>query len=232
SQKNPSLAEKISSCGSHNLALQNIHRNIAKRGEVTKERIKNAATIVLYIFKHNELLNSCELTLTYNTTQNQYNDVPRVIASYNIAELRDLCGHALLIGKSRASTDYLVNDDSTEDISMLMNQFIIQVDLVQQITNAHRSSRDPRLEKLVGSIDYLYNDLYDNFHASNQEICQNLVREADFLPILCKIGEVLHNIFTDIPQRIRTIPDYVEPVIANTVFKEKIFIADCHSYSL
>ncbi|KAF0557213.1 e3 ubiquitin-protein ligase [Gigaspora margarita] len=203
SQKNPSLAKKISSCSSHNLALQNMHRNIAKRGEVTKEQIKNAATI----------------------------------ASYNIAELRNLCSHALLIGKSRASIDYLVDDDSTEDISMLMNQFIMQVDLAQQITSmasrliqygyflyqkmlieAHGT---PDLKNL--SIDYSYDDLYDNFHASNQEICQNLVQfvndkaklprlpnwtgewpivqsEADFLLILSKIGEVLHNIFTDIPQ--------------------------------
>ncbi|CAG8450996.1 12083_t:CDS:2, partial [Cetraspora pellucida] len=134
SRKHPSLAEKISSCGSHNLALQNMHRNIAKRGEVTKERIKNAATIGFYIFEHNEKSNSCELTLKYDTKHNQHNDAPRVTASYNIAELRDLYGRALLIGKSRASTDHSIDDDGNEDISILMNQFVMQVDLSQQIT--------------------------------------------------------------------------------------------------
>ncbi|CAG8470531.1 17412_t:CDS:2, partial [Cetraspora pellucida] len=310
SQKSSSLAEKISSCGSHNLALQNMHRNIEKRGEVTKERIKNAATIGLYKFEHNELSNSCELTLKYDTTQNQNNDAPRVAESYNIAELHDLCGRALLIGKSRASTDHSDDDDGTEDISVLMNQFIMQVDLAQQVATvasrliqyghflyqkvheeAHGTLDLQQLldkltndmekwEKIVDqaqnehyyltffsarhilafydyfrSIDHAHNDENDNFHASNKEICQNLVRfvndkaelpqlpnwtgkwpnvqsEVDFLPTLRKIGATLHNIFTDIPQRIRPIPDKVEPVIADTVFKGKIFVADCHSRSL
>ncbi|CAG8516842.1 13056_t:CDS:10, partial [Gigaspora margarita] len=38
------------------------------------------------------------------------------------------------------------------------------------------------------SIDYSYDDLYDNFHASNQEFVRILF-EADFLLTLCKIGE-------------------------------------------
>ncbi|CAG8487006.1 22028_t:CDS:2, partial [Racocetra persica] len=310
SQKNPSLAEKISSCGSHNLALQNMHRNIEKRGEVTKERIKNAATIGLYIFEHNELSNSCELTLKYDTTQNQHNDSPRVAASYNIAELHDLCGRALLIGKSRASTDQSVDDDGNEDIGVLMNQFIVQVDLAQQIITVasrliqygHFLYQKKRMEAhgtfdlqqlldeltvdmerwetvvdqaqnehyyltffsachilafydYFRKIDHTYDGENDNFHASNREICQNLVRfvnneaqlpqspnwtgewpvvqsEAGFLPTLRKIGAILHDIFTDIPRRIRPIPDCVEPVIADTVFKGKIFVADCHSRSL
>ncbi|CAG8529977.1 19075_t:CDS:2, partial [Dentiscutata erythropus] len=310
SQKSPSLAEKIRSCGSHNLALQNMHRNIAKRGEVTKERIKNAATIGLYIFEHNELSNSCELTLKYDTTQNQHDDAPRVVASYNIAELHDLCGRALLIGKSRASTEHSIDDDGNEDISVLMNQFIMQVDLAHQIITvasrliqyghflyqkmheeAHGTLNLQQLldkltndmekwEKIVDkaqndhyyltffsarhilafydyfrSIDHANIDENNNFHASNQEICQNLVKfvndkaklpllpnwigewptvqsEADFLPTLRKIGATLHKIFTDIPPRNRPIPDDVEPIIADTVFKGKIFVADCHSRSL
>ncbi|CAG8772926.1 3359_t:CDS:2, partial [Dentiscutata erythropus] len=154
SQKSPTLAEKIRSCGSHKLALQNMYRNIVKRGEVNKERIKNAATIGLYIFEHNELSNSCELTLKYDTTQNQHNDSPRVAASYNITKLHDLCSRALLIGKSGASVD----DDGTEDINVLMNQFIMQVDLAQQIITV--------ASRLIQYGHFLYQKMHEEAHGT------------------------------------------------------------------
>ncbi|CAG8713386.1 2538_t:CDS:2, partial [Acaulospora morrowiae] len=39
---NPTLASKITLCSSCNMALQNMYKNISNRGEVTKEKIKNA----------------------------------------------------------------------------------------------------------------------------------------------------------------------------------------------
>ncbi|CAG8805262.1 11607_t:CDS:1, partial [Dentiscutata erythropus] len=277
-----------------------MYRNIVKRDEVNKERIKNAATIGLYIFEHNELSYSCELTLKHDITQNQHNDA----ASYKIAELLDLCDHALLIGKSGASTDNSVDDDGTEK---LMNQFIMQVDLAQQITTVasrliqyghflyqkmHEEAHgilnlQKLLDKLTNDMEkwekivdqaqnehyyltffsahhiltfYYYFKSIEQTHdyendVSNKEICHYLVRfvndkaqlpklpnwtgqwpivqsENDFLPTLRKIGAILHNIFTDIPRRIRPIPDDIEPIFADTVFKGRIFVVDCQSHSL
>ncbi|CAG8824540.1 7652_t:CDS:2, partial [Gigaspora margarita] len=236
---------------------------------LNKDSARLLATLFLICLSENMYRNIAkqgELILKYNTTQNQHNDSPHVVASYNIAELHDLCGRALLIEKSRAFTNHLVDDDGSEDISMLMNQFVIQVDLAQQITNiASRLIQYSHFlyqklhEEAYGtldlqhlSIDHTYNDENNDFCALNKEICQNFVRfvndkaelpqspnwtgkwpivqsKNDFLPTLRKIGTVLHDIFTGIPRQNRTIP---EPVISDTVFKGKIFVADCHSHSL
>ncbi|CAG8610850.1 25731_t:CDS:2, partial [Gigaspora rosea] len=128
--------------------------------------------------------------------------------------ITSICGCALLIGKSRASIDYSVDDDSAEDINMLMNQFFMQVDLAHQITT-----------RLIKYGHFLYQKM--RIEAHGPSTCKT----SDFLLTLCKIGEVFHNIITDIPQRIRSIPDDVEPDIADTVFKGKIFVAECHFFT-
>ncbi|KAF0511754.1 e3 ubiquitin-protein ligase [Gigaspora margarita] len=308
SQNNPSLAGKISLCGSNNLALQNMHRNITNKGEVTKERIKNAATIGIYKFKHDEGLNTCELTMKYGTTQSQNENSSRIEKSYNMADLHDLYSRALLIGKSRTSTDQLF-DDSTNNIRLHVNQFVIQMDLAQQIATIasrliqsghflyqkiciekHGSELQQTLNKLSHDLEvwkdvvnraqnehyyltffsarhiltfYDYfksisnmrnheNNENNEFQASNREICQNLVRfindaadlpeqtdvwstvqnENDFLPVLRKIGVTLYNIFNGIERQVKSIPEDLELVVADTVYNGKLFVADCHSYSL
>ncbi|CAG8542187.1 4803_t:CDS:2, partial [Acaulospora colombiana] len=296
SKKNPSLPTNINSCSSHNLALQNMYRNVAKRGEVTKERIKNAATIGTYTFQHEERTNLCEVLLTYDTTQiDDDNDItPRVKASYNLADLHDLYGRALLIGKSRASTDRINDENNSEDIDTQMNQFIIQVDLVQRIIDVasklirlghflyqmmHLQARG--VNKLQKMLDKLTRDLktweeivnraqnehyyltffsarqiltfYDYFRKRDEslkETCNNFIRfvndtaqlpqtqtgiwdavrkEEDFLPVLRKIGITLRGIFSDIPLRTRTIPEELEPIVADTIFKGHLFVAACNS---
>ncbi|CAG8632902.1 13269_t:CDS:10, partial [Gigaspora margarita] len=312
SKKNPSLAGKIRLCGSNNLALQNMYRNMSNKGEVTKERIKNAATIGIYKFKHNEDLNTCELTMKYDMTQSQKSqneNSSRIFETfYNMADLHDLYSRALLIGKSRTSTDQLF-DDSTNNIRLHVNQFVTQMDLAQQIVTIaskliqsghflyqkiciekHGSELQQTLNKLSHDLE-IWNDVVDRaqnenyyltffsarhilafynyfkgisnvqnhennenyeFQASNQKTCQNLVRfindaahlpeqtdvwstvqnENDLLPVLRKIGITLYMIFNGIKRQVKLIPNDLELVVADTVYNGKLFVADCHSYSL
>jgi len=50
-KSNPNIGEKISLCSNSNMALQNMYNSISNRGEVTKEKIKNAVKNGIYIFK-------------------------------------------------------------------------------------------------------------------------------------------------------------------------------------
>ncbi|CAG8444408.1 26262_t:CDS:10 [Dentiscutata erythropus] len=305
SQKNPSLAGKIKLCGSNNLAIKNMHLYITSKGEVTKERIKNAATIGIYIFKHNENLNTCELTLKYAMTQSQNENSSRIEKSYNMADLHDLYSRALLIGKSRTSTEQLF-DDSNKDIRSHVHQLVTQIDLAQHIVTIasrliqsghflyqkiciekHGSELKHTLTKLSHDLE-IWKDVvdraqnehyyltffsarhiltfYDYFKSIssvrnnesnetnefNRDICQNLVRfvndaahlpgqtdewptiqnENDFLPVLRKIGATLYNIFNGIERKPNPIHKDIELVVADMVFNGKLFVADCHSYSL
>ncbi|CAG8667697.1 10901_t:CDS:1, partial [Paraglomus occultum] len=65
--KNKVLAERISLCNSHRSALMNMYENITNRGEVTKERIKNAATKGVYIFKRDKDEDRCSVEMSYET---------------------------------------------------------------------------------------------------------------------------------------------------------------------
>ncbi|CAG8447585.1 8222_t:CDS:10, partial [Acaulospora morrowiae] len=299
SKKHSSLALKIGYCSSHNLTLQNMYRNISNRGDVTKERIKKVATIGLYTFQHVERTNLCEVVLTYGTTQNHEdtNSTPRIVASYNLADLYNLYGRALLIGKSRASTNRSSGKNDSQDI----NTFIVQVNLVRQIIEVasklirlrHFLYQKMKIEargvsELQCVLNKLARDLktwedmvdraqnkhyyltffsaldilafYKYFRTNNherdvdklKEVCQNILRfvndaaqlptpmekwnavqnEDDIFSVLCNIGAILYDIFNDIPQQVRSIPDTLKPVIADTVFRGQIFVAACRSHSL
>ncbi|CAG8507631.1 2484_t:CDS:2, partial [Racocetra fulgida] len=171
SQRRPFLAEKIKLCGLNNLALQNMHNNITNKGEVTKERIKNAATIGIYRFEHNEKSNTCELTMKYDITQSQQENSSRIERSYNMADLHDLYGRALLIGKSRTS-DQLPDDDSIRDIRLHVNQFVTQVDLAQQIVAI--------ASRLIQSGHFLYQKKCIEKHGSElQQTLTKLSRDLE-----------------------------------------------------
>ncbi|PKY35740.1 hypothetical protein RhiirB3_504612, partial [Rhizophagus irregularis] len=53
-KKNPTLGEKIALCNSCHMALRNMYKNISDRGEVTKEKIKNAVLNGSYTFGRDE----------------------------------------------------------------------------------------------------------------------------------------------------------------------------------
>ncbi|CAG8501307.1 19531_t:CDS:10, partial [Dentiscutata erythropus] len=125
---NPTLATKVTLCNSNNMALQNMYANISNRGEVTKEKIRNAVKIGTYKFEWKSTDKKCSVNLSYPITKTR-------IVTYNFNDLQDLRGRALLIAKPditiRDSNDGN-KEDKTKDI---MDEFVRQVDITQDIVN-------------------------------------------------------------------------------------------------
>src|SRR5204863_6809120 len=81
-KKNSTLGEKIALCNSSNMALRNMYENISNRGEVTKEKIKNAVLNGTYTFARDEKEDRCVVSLMYRSKTN--------VMSYNINGILDL----------------------------------------------------------------------------------------------------------------------------------------------
>ncbi|CAG8535691.1 30956_t:CDS:10, partial [Gigaspora margarita] len=128
--KNESLHEKITQCCSSSLALQNIYFSILNRGEVTKERIKDAATRGSYKFYRDENHDKCMVELVCKDKSGTEN-------SYDLFGLQDLQGQALLIAKQAASAFVLrlpvEKGSSLEQGTDDLMKFVQQVDTVHQI---------------------------------------------------------------------------------------------------
>ncbi|CAG8703494.1 18274_t:CDS:2, partial [Dentiscutata erythropus] len=128
--KNESLHEKISHCCSSNIALQNIYFSIVNRGEATKERIRDAATKGLYKFYRDKDHDKCIVNLHCQDKSGKIN-------SYDLSDLQDLQGQALLIAKQAASAFVLRlpvgNENSLEQGTKELMEFVHQIDTVHQI---------------------------------------------------------------------------------------------------
>ncbi|CAG8651875.1 9759_t:CDS:2, partial [Acaulospora morrowiae] len=104
---NPLLANKIKLCNSNYQALKNMYENLSKRGEITKQRIKNCVVKGTYEFTSSETdEQSCTAKLSYSRNKHD-----KTLTIYSFSDLQDLRGP----------------DD--------MNEFVIQVDLALQIIN-------------------------------------------------------------------------------------------------
>ncbi|CAI2194854.1 13146_t:CDS:2, partial [Funneliformis geosporum] len=127
---NPTLGDKISLCSNSNMALQNMYNNISNRGEVTKEKIKNAVKNGIYTFKRDEKEgDKCQVILEYTSKTNM---------QYNLNEIFDLRGGALLIATPKTTVrinDDCVVNDKDEEMSNIIDDFIVQVDTAQEIFN-------------------------------------------------------------------------------------------------
>jgi len=130
--KNPTLSQKIAFCNDNNKALQNMYENISNRGEITKEKIKNAVTNGTYTFKREGKGDKCLVTLEY--TSNKTNNK----IQYGLNDILDLRGRALLIAKPkttvRTNEDFTVDDDDIE-MPKIIDDFVTQVDIAQEIFN-------------------------------------------------------------------------------------------------
>jgi hypothetical protein len=126
-KKNPTLGEKIALCNSCHMALRNMYKNISDRGEVTKEKIKNAVHNGTYTFGRDEKEDKCFVLLKYTTKTSK----SEMIMTYNMNEILDLRGRALLIAKPKLS----VNDKDEEISKKILDEFTIQVDIAQEIIN-------------------------------------------------------------------------------------------------
>ncbi|CAG8475917.1 287_t:CDS:2, partial [Dentiscutata heterogama] len=130
---NTLLASKLRLCNAHTQALKNMYKNISNRGEVTKEKIFYAVTKGVYSFiriENDEY--KCTATLSYPS--NNMRDGDAKLTKYAFSDLQDLRGRALLIAKAPVDTKMLDENNMVNEItSSHMNEFVIQVDISQQI---------------------------------------------------------------------------------------------------
>ncbi|PKC63659.1 hypothetical protein RhiirA1_537611, partial [Rhizophagus irregularis] len=123
-KKNHTLREKIALCNSINMVLRNMYNNIQNRGEVTKEKIKNAVFNGTFTFTRDQKEDKCLVSLQYPSKSN---------VKYNLNEILDLRGRALLIAKLKNSVT--INNKEEEISKDVMDKFIDQVDIAQEIIN-------------------------------------------------------------------------------------------------
>ncbi|GBC14841.2 hypothetical protein GLOIN_2v1788049 [Rhizophagus irregularis DAOM 181602=DAOM 197198] len=120
--ENPTLGEKIALCNSRNMALQNMYNNIQNRGEVTKEKIKYAVLNGTFTFTRDQKEDKCLVSLQYPSKSN---------VKYNLNEILDLRGRALLIAKPKNSV--MINNKEAEMSKDVIDKFVVQVDIAQKI---------------------------------------------------------------------------------------------------
>ncbi|CAB4494066.1 unnamed protein product [Rhizophagus irregularis] len=119
--KNPTLGKKIALCNSSNMALQNMYNNIQNSEEVTREKIKNAVLNGTFTFTRDRKEDKCLVSLQYPSKSN---------VKYNLNEILDLRGQALLIAKPKNT-----NNKEAEMSKDVMDKFVAQVDIAQEIIN-------------------------------------------------------------------------------------------------
>ncbi|GBC06772.1 hypothetical protein RclHR1_07030002 [Rhizophagus clarus] len=114
------LVEKIALCKSSHTALQNMYNNIQNPGKVTREKIKNAVLNGTYTFVYDVTVDKCLFSL----------ECPKFNEKYNLGKILDLHERALFIANQK-----IMNDDDAEMFKDAINQFIIQVNIAQEIVN-------------------------------------------------------------------------------------------------
>ncbi|CAB4390800.1 unnamed protein product [Rhizophagus irregularis] len=118
--KNSSLGGKVALCNNYSMTLRMTYNTILKRGEITKENIKNIVLNGIYIFVRDERKDKCIVSLKYSSN-----------VMYNLNEILDLRVRALSIAKK--DTDSTSIDDILNDYDTVMDDFIFQVDVAQEI---------------------------------------------------------------------------------------------------
>ncbi|GBC06549.1 hypothetical protein RclHR1_06900002 [Rhizophagus clarus] len=115
--KNPTLGARIALCNSFNMKLRNMYKNIENRGEVTKEKIKNAVLNGTFTFSCDQGEDECIVSLQYPSKSN---------VKYNLNEILDLREQALRIAKQKN-----LNNKESENT----DEFVAQVDIAQEVIN-------------------------------------------------------------------------------------------------
>ncbi|RIA99608.1 hypothetical protein C1645_849990 [Glomus cerebriforme] len=173
-KKNSTLGERIALCNSSNMALRNMYKNISNRGEVTKEKIKNAVFNGTYTFARDKREDKCVISLKYISKSN--------VMTYNINEILDLRGRALLIAKPKINENDIINDRDEEISKKVMDEFVIQVEIAQEIIGivsmlmqmGHFDYR--KFEKKLQGIDKMRD--YLNFLKNELKNWQTIVNRA------------------------------------------------------
>ncbi|CAB4393294.1 unnamed protein product [Rhizophagus irregularis] len=122
-EKDHTLGEKISLCNSYNSIFQNIYNKIQNGDEDTKEEIKNAVPNGTYTFAR-DVKGKCIVSLEYSSKSD---------VKYNLNEILNLRRRAFLIDESIISK--IIIDKEEEVSKNVLDEFIHQVDVVQEIIN-------------------------------------------------------------------------------------------------
>ncbi|CAG8712194.1 3128_t:CDS:2, partial [Acaulospora morrowiae] len=104
-----------------------MYKNISNRGEVTKEKIKNAVEKGAYTFERTGN-DEFSVTLTYPSRVKK-------VKPYSLSDLQDLRWRALLIAKPSVRIDTDVDTEEHRARAMIMDEFVRQVDIVYEICN-------------------------------------------------------------------------------------------------
>ncbi|CAG8527830.1 33218_t:CDS:10, partial [Gigaspora margarita] len=156
-KKNPSLVSKLRQCNADARALMNLYRSISNRGEMTKEKIFHSVTKGVYLFERMKL-DECRYTATLSYPSDL---LPNSITKYTFSELQDLRSRAKIIN-TKAFIDAKTLDNKSIKPNELtlaqMNNFIIGVDLAQEIIDT------------ASSLKELGHFKYRDFHASTRSI--------------------------------------------------------------
>ncbi|CAG8515793.1 10695_t:CDS:10 [Dentiscutata erythropus] len=145
-KKNSSLVFKLRLCNANAQALMNMYKNISNRGEITKEKIFYSVTKGVYSFERMKDDDS-----RYTATLSYSSDILRDgTAKYTFADLQDLRGRALLIAKAPTNAKAFINEKTLDNESIKaseitldhMNQFVIRVDLAQEIIDTASSLKE------------------------------------------------------------------------------------------
>ncbi|KAF0517032.1 e3 ubiquitin-protein ligase [Gigaspora margarita] len=170
-EANPSLVNNLRLCHTNTQALKHMYETISNRGEVTKEKIFLAVTKGTYLFKRMEN-DEGEYTaiLSYPSKISQ----DETARYYNLSDLQDLRGRALLIAKAPTNTKALNDEDCRPyDItSDHINDFVIQVDTAQKIVNTTSSLKE------IGH--FKYRDFSESINSDTfimKELLQSLIRD-------------------------------------------------------
>ncbi|CAG8442611.1 13450_t:CDS:10 [Gigaspora rosea] len=170
-EANPSLVNNLRLCHTNTQALKHMYETISNRGEVTKEKIFLAVTKGTYLFKRMEN-DEGEYTATLSYPRKISQD--ETARHYNLSDLQDLRGRALLIAKAPTNTKALNDEDCRPyDItSDHINDFVIQVDTAQKIVNTTSSLKE------LGH--FKYRDFSESINSDTlimKELLQRLIRD-------------------------------------------------------
>ncbi|PKY55213.1 hypothetical protein RhiirA4_448306, partial [Rhizophagus irregularis] len=119
-EKDSTIVKKITLCNN----IRVMYDDTLNRDEVTKERIKNIVLNGTYVFACDEKKDKCLVSLRCFSNN----------LVYNLNEILDLCERAFLMEKSKKTVDKSI-DDILNDYDTVMDEFILQVDVVQKIIN-------------------------------------------------------------------------------------------------
>ena len=126
------MAAKIKECSCSVHSLRNLYKNLANRGEMTKEIIANALSKGRYQVETNEETLAFGSNWQFKLT---YKDMDGSDRTHNMADLQDFRSRALLIVNSETKQQNLAAAGITRESSNVdLQEFIKQVDLLSEIT--------------------------------------------------------------------------------------------------